>query len=92
MIALYWDLGRKSSATSEGGESTDDDDESSENPDNAEKSESSDKETKPVFKFLIVTGHADSSIKIWNENVNLDSEFQNPKSIDLYHILFHPNL
>ena len=30
-----------------------------------------DENNEPDFKCLLVTGHNDSSIKIWNENVNI---------------------
>ena len=39
--------------------------ESTEQPTNVEE----EKATKSLFKYLLVTGHNDSTIKIWNENV-----------------------
>lgn len=66
--------GRKSSVTSIE-ESIDEDDDENESSENQESSKETEiireelKETKSMFNHLIVTGHNDSSIKFWNENV-----------------------
>lgn len=50
----------------------DEDNENSENrskPSGANLDENENESSKSMFKCLIVTGHNDSTIKIWNENV-----------------------
>lgn len=67
--------GRKSSVTSMEESIGDDDDSETHNHHNEGESKTARRddetdENRPDFKCLLVTGHNDSSIKIWNENVN----------------------